>query len=357
MKNRKAWLTALCSIFALCVSSCKQGSQVEIYTVSKNEAYKLPANWKQTQNTSAMRLATFEVTGPNEETAEVAILPMPDLKVEDHEIVNLWRSQLQLSPISKEEVDESSELIKIGQFDGRIFDLTAPEETPGEMAGMRIITAFVNSPVGTWFFKMTGTDQHLDAERPAFTAFLGSVDLNKMQQEITAARQAADPHAGVNMANKGTIPTGPAAAPISSSSTNLPKWKVPVGWTSSGPSSMILASFKASGEGGEAKITVSSLGGAAGGLLPNINRWRRQVGMGPADQSELESITSDITSGGVEGKLVRIPGATQGIDAAIIPHNGQTWFFKVMGPTVAVQRESENFKTFVQSIQFNENAQ
>ena len=138
MKNRKAWLTALCSIFALCVSSCKQGSQVEIYTVSKNEAYKLPANWKQTQNTSAMRLATFEVTGPNEETAEVAILPMPDLKVEDHEIVNLWRSQLQLSPISKEEVNDSSELIKIGQYDGRIFDLTAPAETPGELSLIHI---------------------------------------------------------------------------------------------------------------------------------------------------------------------------------------------------------------------------
>ncbi|MDA7525208.1 hypothetical protein N8667_06460, partial [Verrucomicrobia bacterium] len=76
----------------------------------------------------------------------------------------------------------------------------------------------------------------------------------------------------------------------------------------------------------------------------------------PADQSELESITSDITSGGVEGKLVSIPGATQGIDAAIIPHNGQTWFFKAMGPAVAVQRESENFKNFVQSVQFNENA-
>ncbi len=356
MKNRKAWLTALCSMFALCVSSCKQGSQVDIYTVSKNEAYKLPANWKKTNNTSAMRLATFEVTGENDETAEVAILPMPDLKVEDHEIVNLWRSQLKLGPISKEEVNESSELIKIGQFDGRIFDLTAPEETPGEMAGMRIITAFVNSPVGTWFFKMTGGDQHLETERPAFTTFLGSVDLSKMQQEITAARQAAGPHAGMNMANKGAMPNGSTAPPKSTSSSNLPEWQVPAGWTSSGPGSMILASFIASGEGGEAKITVSSLGGAAGGLLPNINRWRRQVGLGPADQSQLQSITSDITSDGVEGTLVSIPGATQGIDAAIIPHNGQTWFFKAMGPIVAVQRESENFKTFVQSLQFNENA-
>src|SRR6056300_626543 len=151
MENRKAWLVAIGCGTALFMSGCKQDSQIEIYTVPKKIAFKLPANWQQTKSTSAMRLATFEVTGENEETAEVTILPMPDLKVEDHEIVNLWRSQLQLDPISKEEVDQSSESIQIGEFEGRIFDLTAPESAPGEMSGMRIITAFVNSPAGTWF--------------------------------------------------------------------------------------------------------------------------------------------------------------------------------------------------------------
>ena len=357
MENRKAWLVAISCGTALFLSGCKQDSQIEIYTVPKKIAFKLPANWQQTKSTSAMRLATFEVTGENEETAEVAILPMPDLKVEDHEIVNLWRSQLQLDPITKEEVDKSSESIQIGEFEGRIFDLTAPETAPGEMSGMRIITAFVNSPAGTWFFKMTGESQHLEKERAGFTTFLESVNLTKMQQEIATAGQPADPHAGMNMSSAGTMPTGAPTASASSSSSNLPKWDVPAGWTTGGPSSMILASFNASGEGGDAKITVSSLGGAAGGLLPNINRWRGQVGLGPATSNELESITSDITASGIAGKLVKIPGTTQRIDAAIIPHAGKTWFFKAMGSPAAVQRESEAFKSFVQSVQFNENAQ
>jgi hypothetical protein len=357
MENKKAWLVTFCYCSALVLSGCKQDSQIETYTVTKKTAYKLPSNWKQTENTSAMRLATFEVTGENEEIAEVAILPMPDLKVEDHEIVNLWRSQLQLEPITKEEVDQSSESVQIGEFEGRIFDLTAPDTAPGEMSGMRIITAFVNSPVGTWFFKMTGASQHLENERAGFTSFLESMSLHEMQQQITSARSAADPHAGMNMAGSGTPPPNVPTAQPSANSSNLPTWNVPSGWASGGPSSMILASFNTSGEGGDAKITVTSMGGGAGGLLPNINRWRGQVGLGPASANELDSIATEITVSGNSGKLVIIAGSSQRIDAAIVPHAGQTWFFKAMGAPAAVQRESEAFKSFIQSVQFNENAQ
>ncbi len=356
MENIKAWLLAIC-FSVLIFTGCKQDSQIEIYTVPKKIAYKLPSNWQQTQNTSTMRLATFEVKGENEETAEVAILPMPDLKVEDHEIVNLWRSQLQLDPITKEEVDQSSESVKIGEFDGRIFDLTAPEAAPGEMSGMRIITAFVNSPIGTWFFKMTGASEHLEKERSGFVSFLETVNLSQMQAEIKAARQSADPHAGMDMSQAGGTATAPPVSSSTNSSSKLPKWSIPAGWTDSGPSSMILASFKATGNGGEVKITVSSLGGAAGGLLPNINLWRGQVGLGPASNTEVDSITSDIVASGITGKLVSIPGTSQRIDAAIIPHAGQTWFFKAMGAPSAVQRESEAFKSFVESVQFNHNAE
>ena len=357
MQNRKAWFVAAYCCTAILWSGCKQDSQIEIYSVPKKTAFKLPSNWKQTDNSSSMRLATFEVMGENEESAEVAILPMPDLKVEDHEIVNLWRSQLQLDPISKEEVDQTSKSVKIGEFEGRIFDLTAPETAPGEMSGMRIITAFVNSPIGTWFFKMTGESQHLEKERDGFTHFLETVNLHEMQEKITAERSAADPHAGVNMSSAGSPPSNVPAAKPSAGPSNLPKCDVPAGWQSGGPGSMILASFNASGDGGDVKITVSSLGGAAGGLLPNINRWRGQVGLGPAKASDLDSLATEIQVSGNSGQLVSLPGSSLRIDAAIVPHAGQTWFFKAMGAPAAVQRESDAFNSFVQSVQFNTNAQ
>jgi len=343
-KNATAWLVCSCATMML-FSGCSQDPQIQVHTVPKKVAYQLPSNWTKSANTSAMRLATYDITGENGEEAEMAILPMPNLSVADHEIVNLWRSQLQLPPISEEEVEQSSDSIQIGDLDGRIFDLTAPDDAPGEMAGARIITAFVAAPSGTWFFKMTGQKDHLEKEVNGFTSFLGSLDLNEMQKEIAASRPAADPHAGVNMSAAGAPPSRPTAA-----SSNLPEWTVPDAWTNKGARSMILASFSAQGD--TVEITVSMLGGGAGGTLPNINRWRGQVGLPPASEADMASMTSSIQVGGIDSTYVNLPGTSQQIDAVIVPKGNQTWFFKAMGAPAAVQQETDNFKSFVQSVQF-----
>jgi hypothetical protein len=343
-KQSTTWLMC-CFAAVMLLAGCSQDDQIQVYTVPKKVAYQLPSNWTKTASTSAMRLATYDVRGENGEEAEVAILPMPSLNVADHEIVNLWRSQLQLPPITKEEVEQSSDPVQIGDLQGRIFDLTAPENAPGEMSGARIITAFVAAPTGTWFFKMTGQKDHLEKEIDGFTSFLGSVDLNAMQKEIAASRTTADPHAGVNMAAASAPPTRPSTA-----SSNLPKWTIPDSWTDKGGRSMILASFSA--QGGAVEVTVSMLGGGAGGTLPNINRWRGQVGLPPASEADLTSMASSIEVGDIESTYVSLPGASQQIDAVIVPKGNQTWFFKAMGAPTAVQQETENFKSFVQSVQF-----
>lgn len=343
-KQATTWLMCGCAAMML-LSGCSQDAQIQVYTVPKKVAYQLPSNWTKSENTSAMRLATYDVRGENGEEAEVAILPMPSLNVADHEIVNLWRSQLQLPPITKEEVETSSEPVQIGELQGRIFDLTAPESAPGEMSGARIITAFVAAPSGTWFFKMTGQKDHLEKEVDGFTSFLGSVDLVAMQKEIAASRATADPHAGVNMTAANPAPSRPPAA-----SSNLPNWTVPESWSDKGPRSMILASF--SSQGGAVEITVSMLGGGAGGTLPNINRWRGQVGLPPASEADLTSIAINIGVSGIDSTYVSLPGASQQIDAVIVPKGNQTWFFKAMGAPAAVQQETDNFKSFVQSVQF-----
>jgi len=345
VKQATTWLMSGCAVTML-LTSCSQEPAIEVHTIPKKVAYQLPSNWTKTESTSAMRLATYDIRGENGEEAEVAILPMPNLNVADHEIVNLWRSQLQLPPISEDEVEQASDPIQIGNLEGRIFDLTAPEDAPGEMSGARIVTAFASSASGTWFFKMTGQKGHLDKELEGFTSFLGSVDLNAMQKEIAASRAAADPHAGVNMAaSSAAPPSRPSAA-----ASNLPEWTVPESWTDKGSRSMILASFSA--QDGAVEITVSMLGGGAGGLLPNINRWRGQVGLPPASEADLTSITSTISVSGIESTYVNLPGSAQQIDAVIVPKGNQTWFFKAMGAPAAVQKETENFKSFAQSVQF-----
>ena len=40
--------------------------------------------------------------------------------------------------------------------------------------------------------------------------------------------------------------------------------------------------------------------------------------------------------------------------AAIVPHGERTWFFKLTGPTAAVDKQAEAFDRFVQSIRFTD---
>ncbi|MDG1889916.1 MAG: hypothetical protein P8L18_01290 [Verrucomicrobiota bacterium] len=340
------WAFHFCLLSLILLAGCRQDAGIQVYSVPKRSAYKLPANWTPSENSSAMRLATFEVKGNEGTSAEMAILPMPDLQVGDHEIVNLWRQQLQLEPITEDQVEASSEVVKIGNYDGRIFDLTAPESVPGEVSGLRIITAFVRAPIGTWFFKMSGNADHLERERSAFVDFLSSVSLPELQEQMQESRSASAPQPAM----------GSSAPPASRSNpppADAPSWNVPDGWVPEGARSMVLASFRATGEGGEVSITVSRLGGGAGGLLPNINRWCGQVGMEKITEAGLSKIKENIQcSSGEKGTLVALPGDTEQINAVILPREGQTWFFKAMGPKAAVQRESASFRSFIQTVKF-----
>jgi len=332
-----AWMALL---GLLTFSGCQREANIRIYDVPKLVPYSLPDGWERVENTSAMRLATFRILGEESQSAEVAILPMPDLQVGDHEIVNLWRQQLQLDPISEQDVTAQSQPVQIGDLQGRQFDLVAPEAAQGEISGMRVITAFVHAPNGTWFFKLSGETAFLEGQKQTFKDFLSSVDLNSLKESISMLENAT------------TSPPVRSAAATVNQSENLPKWDLPSQWIPTGARSMILASFAADGEGGKVDITISRLGGGAGGLLPNINRWCRQIGLDAISKADLPMKTTSINVDGSPATMVFLTGEEKGIAAIICPREGQTWFFKAMGSQGAVSREKSSFEAFGKSIRF-----
>lgn len=97
---------------------------------------------------------------------------------------------------------------------------------------------------------------------------------------------------------------------------------------------------------------VISVTPAGGGLLPNVNRWRGQLGLKPFEQAELEKTAKKLTAGEVVFDYVQLVGAQQTILAAVGTHNGQMWFVKLKGDNELADRERENFETFVQSMRF-----
>src|SRR5262249_58837818 len=59
------------------------------------------------------------------------------------------------------------------------------------------------------------------------------------------------------------------------------------------------AALKVEEGGASALLTVSKFPQDAGGLLPNINRWRDQVGLGPIDKEQLSRDATEARVGGV----------------------------------------------------------
>ena len=121
---------------------------------------------------------------------------------------------------------------------------------------------------------------------------------------------------------------------------------------------MLLAEFTATEASAKAQITVSSFPGDVGGLLANLNRWRRQVSLPPIDDTAVSQATSALSLAagpatqadftGTDGKT----GQPARMIGVILPLNGQTWFYKLMGDPTVVEHQKADFLKFVQSVKY-----
>ena len=78
---------------------------------------------------------------------------------------------------------------------------------------------------------------------------------------------------------------------ISVQQTSAPStinWTPPSNWISSEGSSMRIGSFDVPYSEGTGDLSVIKLGGTAGGLAPNINRWRGQLNLDPHTETEIQ---------------------------------------------------------------------
>ena len=66
-------------------------------------SWKLPEGWRETAP-DRMNVASFAVTGAGGQEAQVKITPLPMLAGRDAMIVNMWREQVGLKPLTEEEM-------------------------------------------------------------------------------------------------------------------------------------------------------------------------------------------------------------------------------------------------------------
>lgn len=134
---------------------------------------------------------------------------------------------------------------------------------------------------------------------------------------------------------------------------DTPLWTLPEGWQRL-PDRPMRAATLAAGEGDAAvELSVTSFPGDVGGLANNVNRWRRQLGLPPQDEETILGGVSVITANGLSLQLVELAHNGTAMRVAILPHEGNTWFFKMTGSEAAILAEQERFEAFVRTIRFD----
>jgi hypothetical protein len=131
----------------------------------------------------------------------------------------------------------------------------------------------------------------------------------------------------------------------------------PEDWQPASGSSMSLLAYRVGQGDQQAKVTLTMLPGAAGGVEANIGRWRGQVGLAPNDDTVGERREIDLD--GQIAVFVDLPGpasagaARQRMLGVISQRNGLSWFLKMTGPHDVVAAQKAAFEEWIQSIRFN----
>lgn len=137
------------------------------------------------------------------------------------------------------------------------------------------------------------------------------------------------------------------------------EWDVPAGWGEEPPNSMRIANLRPA-KSPEADCYVSI---ASGGVLENVNRWRKQFGQAPIDATELQKLPARKILD-LEAVRVELGGAFTTMDGkkkegfALVGYvadaGDRQVFIKMTGPQALVAAEQAGFETFVASLRLSD---
>lgn len=207
----------------------------------------------------------------------------------------------------------------------------------------------------------------------ALATFMGCLAFSGCRDDaITAYRVPKDDSSGVvATATTTTAPPPTAALPAPSVPTSGAKmsdtpvavgagrslvWTAPSSWQAKPLGAMRKGSYTISEpSGATADLSITAFPGAVGGDQANIDRWRGQLGLPPVPIEQLSPALVRISSHGLSLSIVDLTSAPGGepkrLLGAIVPFDGATWFFKLLGPDAVVAADKSAFLEFLYSVQ------
>jgi hypothetical protein len=308
--------------------------------------YTLPDGWQE-KIPSEMRVASFGIS-ENGKNADVSVIPLGGMAGGDLANVDRWRGQIGLQPLADADLQQFAEKVEIAGQSSDLYDASGMK--PGGNEAERIIGVILHRDNTSWFFKMTGDADLVEKQKPKFISFLKSFQFRDLAAPSTLDLSQLPPsHPAVPGMDAGNV-----TAPVADAG-DKPTWTVPASWQEGQLTQFLVAKYViARADGAQAAVNVSLLAGDGGGLAANVNRWRGQLGLPPV----AKILTSSIDVAGVKAQVVDFTGTDSKtgkparLVGAVVPQNGQTWFYKLMGDESVVAQQKDVFTKFIQSAKY-----
>ncbi len=136
------------------------------------------------------------------------------------------------------------------------------------------------------------------------------------------------------------------APPVETPTAQNFNWNVPTQWKTQPAGQMQVARFSVPGK---AEVFVSVFPSDTGGTLANVNRWRRQLHLTELTEANLASVVSPLDPANSQATLVDMTNNGQQLLGAIVPRDGQYWFYKLLGDASSVAPQKDAFIAFAKS--------
>ena len=329
-----------------------------VMRVPAKPEWKVPSDWK-SQTASGMRFASFTAADSNGGSVDISVVNFGGTGGDELANVNRWRGQVKLPPIGADDLPKQVETLAADAGEFSLVDLSSAQSDAATPA-TRLLGAWLQRDGKVWFFKAMGPAALVGAQKDIFLAFLKSVRFPAPSSPIGGSVATSNTNdlprvtpAGPDLSNLPTSPTLSAGATLKAASGTILLWHAPSEWTVKAAGSMRKGSY-AVGPGGALDLSVTAFPGDVGGPLANVNRWLGQVGLPPIDEPGLPQYTSHMEANGLVFFLAdtgaKDPTHEQRIVAAVVFWQGNSWFFKLMGPTDLVAKEKPEFTEFLGTV-------
>jgi hypothetical protein len=362
----------------LALGGCHR-DEIKVYRVAKNQAappmlspanppaaqpeiaaparprvsWRTPDGWSETP-AGEMRVGSFKIKGADGQQADVSIIPLGGAAGGDVANVNRWRGQVGLEPASADEIKKLAKGVEVAGLPAELYELSG--KNPGSDEPVGILAAILNLEGTAWFFKMTGDARVVAGQKAAFVEFLKTI---KFEAGETAALPPSHPPIEEMRLPAGHPDISGVPAAGSPAEAGHPDWQVPPGWQPAPAGQFLVAKFIVTGDGGaSAAVNVSASAGDGGGLVGNVNRWRKQLGLDEVSSDEINKSVSALDIAGAKATVAELSGtdARSGrpttLVGVVVPQGGQTWFYKLMGDPKVVGAQKAAFTRFVQGVKY-----